>query len=236
MGQQLRLRPRLQLLADLTPPCRVLADIGTDHGYLPVALLRSGRIARAIASDLRQAPLAHARRTAVQFGVAEAVDFRLGDGLAVLTPGEAETVVVAGMGGDAIAAILAAAPWAAAVPCVLLQPMSKAEVLRRWLPENGWRVCAERLAEDKGTLYPVLSVAGGAMPAATEGQAWGGFRLADDPLWGRYLSEQSGRLERAAAGLLRSEKPELAVKREAFLRAAAELKQRKGEWEYAHRT
>ena len=69
MTEQLQLQPRLRLLADLVPQGARLADIGTDHGYLPVYLLQRGRIASAIAADIGRAPLDHARRTAEQYGV-----------------------------------------------------------------------------------------------------------------------------------------------------------------------
>ena len=87
---KLELSPRLEAIAGLVPEgCGCLADIGTDHGYVPVSLLLEGRIRRAVAADIGALPLDHARRTAEQYGVAEKLDFRLGDGLSVLSPGEA---------------------------------------------------------------------------------------------------------------------------------------------------
>ena len=105
---RLELGPRLRAIAELVPlGCRTLADIGTDHGYIPVSLLLEGRLDRAIAADIGAPPLDHARRTAGLYGVSERIDFRLGDGLAVVEPGEAEVIVIAGMGGDTITEILA---------------------------------------------------------------------------------------------------------------------------------
>lgn len=232
-----RLSPRLQAVAAYVPSCHVVADIGTDHGFLPAALIRVGRATRAIASDCKQSPLARARCTARELGLEDQVDFRLGDGLSVLAPGEADCAIIAGMGGETIAAILNGAPWAVAqLPLLVLQPMTRAEILRKWLPENGYAVRAERLVEDRGKIYPILVVAGGAMPSADAAQAWGGFHLKEDPLWGRYLTARIQRLERAAAGLAQGKDPALAAQRQACLCAAAELKQRKGEWEDAHST
>jgi len=159
--KKLELQPRLQALADWVRPGARLADIGTDHGYLPVWLRLHGVVEYAIASDLRPLPLEHARRSAAEFG-AEGIDFRLCDGLADLSPEETDTVVIAGMGGETITAILSAAPWALdGKHTLLLQPMSRAEHLRAWLPENGGKVLRERLVEDKGNLYPILEVTGG---------------------------------------------------------------------------
>ena len=237
MPEKLELGPRLRAIADLVPPdCRCLADIGTDHGYIPVSLLLEGRVKRAVAADIGAMPLDHARRTASSCGVAENLDFRLGDGLSVLSPGEADVIVIAGMGGDTIAGILAAAPWSRDGPLLLLQPMSRAYELRRWLPERGYAVRAETLVQDKGVLYPILSAAGGTMAPASEAQAWGGFLLEGDPLWGRYLSDRILRLRRAAAGLERARDPDLAVKRTALLSAAAALEQKREEWSRGERT
>ena len=111
--RQLELPPRLQKLADWVPEGAQLADVGTDHAYLPVWLTLHGRVTSAIASDLRKGPLDRARETGRTWGVEDRLDFRLGNGLAGICPNEADTIVIAGMGGENIAAILAAAPWTA---------------------------------------------------------------------------------------------------------------------------
>lgn len=228
------LGPRLRAIAALVPEgCRCLADIGTDHGYIPVSLLLEGRIGRAVAADIGALPLDHARRTARMYGVTENLDFRLGDGLSVLEPGEADVIVIAGMGGDAITEILAAAPWSRAGPLLLLQPMSKAEVLRAWLPLNGYAVFHEELVQDKGVLYPILSVRGGEMAPASDAQAWGGFLLDRDPLYGLYITDRLLRLRRAAAGLERARDPSMAEKRKKMLDVIAQLDEKKGAWECA---
>ena len=237
MADKLELNPRLRAIAALVPEdCACLADIGTDHGYIPVSLLLAGRIRRAVAADIGALPLDHARRTAGQYGVTSGLDFRLGDGLSVLTPGEADAIVIAGMGGDAIGSILAAAPWSRAGPLLLLQPMSKAEVLRAWLPLHGYAVQAEELVQDKGVLYPILTARGGGMPPASDAQAWGGFLLERDPLWGLYLTDRLLRLRRAAAGLQRARDPAMAEKQRKLLDVIARLEEWKGEWERANGT
>ena len=229
----LELSPRLRALADwVEPGCRCLADIGTDHGYIPAALLLEGRVQRAVASDIAPAPLDRARATAERWGLTERMDLRLGNGLEVLAPGEADAVVIAGMGGDTLVDILAAAPWCRET-ALLLQPMSRAEVLRPWLAENGFAIRRERLVQDRGVLYPILDVSGGEM-ALSESEAWGGVLLGDDPLWGRFLEEQILRLRRAAAVLSRARDSALAERRETFLRIAGALEEKKGEFEYAH--
>ena len=235
MAIRLELGPRLRAIAALVPAgTRCLADIGTDHGYLPVSLLLEGKLSHAIAADVRRLPLDHARQTAARYGAADKIDFRLGDGLSVLEPQEAEVIAIAGMGGVLITDILPAAPWSRAGPLLLLQPMSKAEVLRRWLPENGFAVLAERLAQDKGVLYPILTVRGGSLPPAEEVQAWGGFLLENDPLRERYIADRLLRLRRAAAGLERARDPALAAKRENLLAVIGQLEMWKGACEDAN--
>ena len=95
--KRITLQPRLRLLAEMTPHGGRLADIGTDHGYLPVWLLQEGRIPSAIAADVGAEPLEHARRTAEEYET-QGLDFRLCDGLSGIEPEETDTVVIAGMG------------------------------------------------------------------------------------------------------------------------------------------
>ena len=144
----LTLQPRLHAISSLVPDGAKLVDVGTDHGFIPVKLLLDGKIQSAIASDIGAAPLDHARRTAEQFDVTDRIDFRLCDGLCGISENEVDTVVIAGMGGDNISAILNAAPWTKNGVLLLLQPMSKAEVLRRYLPANGYCVIAEQLVAE----------------------------------------------------------------------------------------
>lgn len=237
MAGHLSIGPRLRAIAALVPEnCGCLADIGTDHGYIPTELLLAGRIQQAIAADIGAAPLEHARRTAALYGVSDRIDFRLGSGLSVLRPDEADVIVIAGMGGDTIAGILSAAPWSRAGPLLLLQPMSKAEVLRSWLPLNGYQVQAEKLVQDKGVLYPILSVRGGKMEPASDAQSWGGFLLQNDPLWGLYITDRLLRLRRAAAGLEKARDLSLTEKRKKLLDVIAQLEIWKGAWEHANRT
>ncbi|MDE7244884.1 MAG: class I SAM-dependent methyltransferase [Oscillospiraceae bacterium] len=232
MPEHLNLKPRLRRIAELVPAdCRCLADTGTDHGYIPVELLVRGRVRQAIATDINPAPLERARQTARRCGVTEKIDFRLGDGLSVLAPGEADVIIIAGMGGDNICDILNAAPWTKNGPLLLLQPMSRAETLRRYLAETGCLVQAECLVQDKGVLYPVLSAGGTAEAySCPDADAWGGFRLQNDPLWGAYLEGMILRLRRAAAGLEKASGPALAERRMQFLSICKELEIRKEVW------
>ena len=202
--KRIALQPRLRLLAEMTPSGGRLADIGTDHGYLPVWLLQEGRIPSAIASDVGAEPLEHARRTAEEYET-QGLDFRLCDGLSGIEPEETDTVVIAGMGGETIRDILRAAPWAAdGHHTLLLQPMTKVELLRRWISENGYVCRDERLVWDKGKLYVVLQMTAGEPFTPDEARLYGGLHLEGDPLYGDYLEAQLHRLRRRLDGLRHS--------------------------------
>ena len=107
MGKHLELTPRLRQIAAWVRQGAHLADVGTDHAYLPVWLTLQGRVASAIASDLRRGPLDRAQETGRRYGVGDRITFRLGNGLAAVAPEECDTIVIAGMGGENIAQILA---------------------------------------------------------------------------------------------------------------------------------
>ena len=203
---QLTLQPRLQVIANLVPQGTRLADVGTDHGYLPIYLLQCGRIPHAIATDIRPGPLERGRGTAHAYGMEEQITFRLCDGLEAVSPQEVDTVVIAGMGGETIAAILDAVPWSREKG-LLLQPMSRAEYLRPWLADHGYAVLGETLVEDKGHLYPVIQATGGEMRPLAPGQQYYGFSQPDSPLFAGYLREWRQRLQRAVEGLRQAQVP-----------------------------
>lgn len=231
MDRPVQLTPRLETAARLVPPGARLADVGTDHALLPVWLLQRGRIERAIASDLRRGPLDRARETVERYGMADRVDLRLCDGLAGIRPEEADTVVLAGMGGLTIAGILEAAPWTAdGVHTLILQPMSARPDLLRWLPEHGYRLEEQRLAREGDRLYAVLTVRGGAMAPLEDWACLTGPVCPEDPEWGAYAEDQVRRLRRRMAGLAHAADPAVRADRERLAALCAQLELRIKEW------
>lgn len=196
---ELTLTPRLRAIADQVPDGCRFADIGTDHAYLPVWLLLQGRIEEAIAADLREGPLSRARETAEKWGVARHVSCRLCDGLSSVAPGEVDTVAIAGMGGETIAAILAAAPWTREGTQLLLQPMTSFHDLRRWLFENGYNIEREHIVREGKRLYTIMTVRGGEMEPPSPAELWVG-RQSDDVLREAYLDFMREKVSRALAG------------------------------------
>lgn len=161
--RRLNLRPRLASAAAqlaLLPDTACVADIGCDHGRLCCALLQQHAGWRCIASDLSAPSLRKAASLAAFVGVAERAEFRLGDGLLSLCPGEADAVALCGMGGTLIARLLEAAetPLMGASLGVF-QPMRGVEDLRRYLFEKGYHILEDRVVRDAGRLYQVFSAA-----------------------------------------------------------------------------
>lgn len=195
----MELSPRLMSIARKVPEGARLVDVGTDHGRLPVWLLLRGRISRAIAADLREGPLERARETARLYGQTEGISFRLCDGLAGIKPEEADTVVIAGMGGETIASILEAAPWTRREKLLLLQPMTGAPYLRQWLQAHGYVIRSEDVSREGDKLYTDWVVRGGAMPPLTPAEAWAGVNRCG-PLRIAYLEQLEEKAEKALRG------------------------------------
>ncbi len=175
-----RLSRRLRAIARLVPPGSVVADIGTDHAYLPIYLVSTGRSPRAIATDSRPGPLGAARAAVHEAGLEDAVDLRQGDGLEPLAPGEADVLVIAGLGGVSIAKILdGRPPEALRYRRVVAQPMVAGSVLRRWLLEHEFLLEAEDLVEGGQRLYELIAAAPPGAPGAEGLDAAGAAALAD---------------------------------------------------------
>ncbi|NLT13462.1 MAG: SAM-dependent methyltransferase, partial [Clostridiales bacterium] len=107
----LELSKRLQAIAAYVKQGSAVADIGTDHGYIPVYLAQHNIARRIIAADIRKRPLARAQLSSVEYGVDDRIEFRLTDGLDGLQEAGLDTIIIAGMGGETIAGILERAPW-----------------------------------------------------------------------------------------------------------------------------
>lgn len=158
-GSMIQLSNRLQVIADLVPEGCVLADIGTDHALLPVYLAQTKRIAYAIAGELNQGPYEAACTQVKRYGLEAKIAVRKGSGLAVIKPGEAETVTIAGMGGALIADILEDGYRQGkleGVQTLILQPNVADDLVRSWLLEHGYALLDERIIIEDGVPYVIL--------------------------------------------------------------------------------
>lgn len=234
MRRPFSLSPRLRAVAELVPAGSPLADVGTDHGRLPVWLIQHGVVPRAVASDLREGPLSRAVELAGRWGVSDKVSFRLCDGLSAIAPEEAPTVTITGMGGETIADILAAAPWTGEEGHrYILQAMSGMDGLRRYLSGHGFAIQREVLIREGDTLYVITLAQPGEMAPLTEGEIWVGRQTKDmdSPLRGDYLAQELRKLRRAVSGLEKSDRAEDREKLTRYRQAVQEVEQMKKEWE-----
>ena len=162
MGGFMNIGTRLTAIGDLVPKNMKLADIGTDHAYLPTKLVLDGKIDYAIAGDIVKGPCEAAGRTVALYGLNEKIEVRQGSGLAILTPNEVDVATIAGMGGSTIISILEAdMPVATALKKLILQPMAGTPSLRKWLTNNGWIIEKEVLIEENDHIYVCMSAARG---------------------------------------------------------------------------
>lgn len=155
----MELGPRLKAVADFVPPGSIMADIGTDHAYLPVYLVEKGIVPKAIASDNKEGPCEAARKTVATHGLTKNIEVRIGDGLATISAGEITAFAIAGMGGLTMLSILEAAPHileSSELNAMVLQPQTDSDAVRQWAEKHGWGIVAEELVEEGNKLYEIM--------------------------------------------------------------------------------
>lgn len=136
---------------------KVFADVGTDHGHLPIYLYKKGLVKRAVASDINPMPLESARRNIALHGAAKGIDTVLSDGLAGVREYAPDDIAVFGMGGELICRIIADAPWTKDKNIrLILQPMTKQDDVRRFLLDEGYSIVGEALSFDEGKFYQTI--------------------------------------------------------------------------------
>ncbi|WP_152398437.1 MULTISPECIES: tRNA (adenine(22)-N(1))-methyltransferase [Paenibacillus] len=154
----MKLSRRLQLIMEQIPDGSRLADIGSDHALLPVAAVEAGRAIKAVAGEVNQGPLQAAAKQVAEAGRGEDISVRLGDGLAVISPGEVDVITIAGMGGSLIASILnEGQDKLTGVKRLILQPNVGEDLLRRWLLDHAWVLVSEMIIEEDGKIYEILT-------------------------------------------------------------------------------
>ena len=148
---------RLQQIADMVTFGSVPADIGTDHAYVPIRLVKNGVCPKAFAMDIGTGPLSRAREHILVEGLEDRIETRLSDGLAALRPGEADTVIIAGMGGALTVRILDDGARALEqVKTLVLSPHSEIEKVRSWTEKHGYEITDEEMLIEDGKYYTVM--------------------------------------------------------------------------------
>jgi len=156
-GDGMILKGRIKFIADMTPECNILSDIGTDHAYIPIYMVKNERCRKAIACDIREGPVAVANRHIKQFGLEGRIETRLGSGLKPISEEEMDVCVIAGMGGVLIREILAEdIEKAKLAKTLVIQPMNCIETVREWLYGNGFDIYDEGLINEGFRIYNVI--------------------------------------------------------------------------------
>ena len=149
----------MKAVAAMVTKGNVLADVGTDHGYIPIALIQKNLIPKAIAMDVNMGPLQRAQEHIGLFGLEEYIETRLSDGVAALREGEVDAIVVAGMGGELVIRILTEGESVCRqVKELILQPQSDIWKVRRFLRENKYQIIDEDMVFEDGKYYPMMKV------------------------------------------------------------------------------
>lgn len=153
----MQISDRLKLVVHFVNPCNAAADIGTDHAYVPIALVKANIVKRAFALDINKGPLERARKHIEEENLSERIEVRQSNGLDALCKNEADTIIIAGMGGELIVNILKKGEEVVKTAKeLILSPHSEVFLVRKYLVENGYGIIKEQMICDAGKYYTVL--------------------------------------------------------------------------------
>ena len=225
--RELQISRRLKAVAGFVGKGCVLADVGCDHGYIPIYLLQKEQIPKAIAMDVNEGPLLRAKAHIREWGLENYIETRLSDGVQALKRGAVQSVVIAGMGGPLMEKILLEVREVLLeISELILQPQSEIAHFRKFLAQQGYRIVQEDMIEEEGKYYPMMKAVHGKMSWKTEVEyVYGGELLRQKhPVLKQYLKGQQQKAEKLLESLQKSE-TESAKKRTAELQQ--EIAQRK---------
>lgn len=213
----MKLSNRLEMVVSFVKPGTSAADVGTDHGHVPVELVRRGVVTRALAMDVRKGPLSKAEENIAAAGLKDKVEARLSDGVQKLAAGEADSVIIAGMGGELVIHILEDGRhvWDSVEQWVL-SPHSELHKVREWIWKNGFMIVKEDMVFEEGKFYTVLDVRkhpnscekasqdeqdGGAVPAEIDFRYSPYLRNTKNSVFVEYLKDEEQKLLSLRANL-----------------------------------
>ena len=194
---------RMQMVADMVTVGNAAADIGCDHGFVSIYLYEKHICPSVIAMDINQGPLLRAKEHITERGLDSYIDVRLSDGMEKLGENEADTVIIAGMGGRLVIRILSAyMDKAKLLKELILQPQSELHLVRRFLNEKGFLIVKEDMVEESGKYYPCIKAVWGKGQTDTlsETEEWYGPVLLKEkhPVLYQYLSKEKANYEQIA--------------------------------------
>ena len=208
----IKLSQRLQAIADMVPQGSSVADVGTDHGFLPCYLAQNRQAEKVIACDINAQPLALAQKNVTDYNVADIVSTRLGNGLSVIEPGEIDVVTIAGMGGTLMLEILdAASDVVDRLQRIILQPNVGMEAVHIWAEKNRWHIVQEELIRENDRFSVIIAMEPGrSLNSMTPVELFLGPELLANqhPLLGLYISEEWDKTQKVLAQLAQSDSEE----------------------------
>ncbi len=188
-----KLSKRLETVVSFVSPCNCAADVGTDHGFVPISLALDNVISHGIAMDINEGPLSKAREHISEFDLGSVIETRNSDGLSGLKSGEADTVIITGMGGELMIRIMDGGRllWDDVTDWIL-SPQSKLYEVRTFLCGNGFEICREAMIEEDSKFYTIMDVRRGkSLLFSPWEMMYGPCLIRDkDPVLMRYLERE----------------------------------------------
>ena len=220
------LSDRLNAAASMVTRGYRLADIGTDHGFVPIWLVKSGIIPSAIAMDINRGPLERAQEHIAQAGLDRFIQTRLSDGLEGLGEGEADSILIAGMGGALTVRILEKDPPSdLGAAELILQPQSEIGKVREYLCTSGWKIDAEDMVLEEGKYYPMMHCIRGEMTLTLEEAEFGPCLIASgNPVLMKYLVFREKVLRSNLESLQNSDSERARERREQITRQIGQIR------------
>lgn len=214
----MRLSERLQRVAGMVSECDTVADVGTDHGYVPMYLVGEGKCRRAIAMDINKGPLERAAENIQREQMEAQIETRLSDGLEALNPNEVHTIIVAGLGGELMVRILEnGKDVLQTVEELVLSPHSEWKQVRKYLIQNRYIICEEQMLIDEGKYYIILKVRHGqeTQPYTEEEFAFGRCLIAKrNPVLFEYLNKEYNKYTVIFEGMMAHDTAQVRTRRE----------------------
>ena len=214
--KEVQISRRLKTVAGLVGQDMVLADVGCDHGYIPIYLMQKRQIPKAIAMDVNEGPLLRAKEHIQEWGLEAYIETRLSDGVKALQPGEVQSIVIAGMGGPLMEKIIreGKAVFDEARE-LILQPQSEIEEFRRFLAKEGFSIVSEDMVEEDGKHYPMMKAVHGTMvyDSVAEYRYGRNLLLHRHPILKEFLQREQKKAEEIRERLKDSDTPSAKMRR-----------------------
>ncbi len=199
------LTPRLFAISDLVTPGAAVIDVGTDHAYVPIYLVKEKGAVCALATDVHDGPIRRAEENIQKFGLTDKIKTQKANGLQGVDYTKYDTIIIAGMGGILISDILENTK-SLEEKTLLLQPMTATMELRKYLNEHGFSVLTERIVQEEEKLYVVLKAVCGMEPPYSDAELLLGRKSRNEPLYPLLKSRIKEKIEKKLAGKLRAKK------------------------------